>query len=168
MVSTSSFQLGWEPSVGSNPTKSNLLFWPFSCFHFLLASIRNQQSSSSGSISHQQQLTALLCASPQAFKMPTSISKGEVLSILIEKGHTSPLTDEFKTDLELILFQKFGIHNDNECDPLVKAVQEKARRFHSAVTPLYRKHRRLETILDQNKVRNFSLILLLPFVCTFL
>ena len=99
--------------------------------------------------------------------MAPSITKGDLLSLLINKGHTSPLTNEFKTDTELLLFQNFGLHNDNERDPKVKAVQEQARRFQSAVTPLYRKHHRLETILDKNKVRNFSLIIVL-FVSTFL
>ena len=87
--------------------------------------------------------------------MPSSISKGDVLSLLIEKGHTSPLSDAFKADTETILFEQFGLNADNES--IVSAVKEKARLFQVAVTPHYKKYCRLEDIFHHSTVRMFSI-----------
>ena len=88
--------------------------------------------------------------------MPTSnsISKGELLSLLIEKGHTSPLNDAFQVDTEAILFDKFGL--DVNCDDTAKAVKEQARIFRCAVKPHYAKYGKLDPIFNNNPVRKFS------------
>ena len=91
--------------------------------------------------------------------MPASISKGELLRFLIKKGHTSPLTETFKTDTENILFENFGLDKDNESEAIVKKVKERARLFQVAVTPYYKKYCRLEDIFDNATVRKFSLFL---------
>ena len=84
--------------------------------------------------------------------VPKVSLEGEILSILIEKGHTSPLPDAFKTDTELILFEKFGLDKKNNV--IVKVIQEKARVFQSAVKTYYKRYCKLDTIIEKNKVRS--------------
>ena len=148
--------------MGSNLTISNLLFWPFSCFHFLVASIRNQQSSSSGSTSgwtsHHHQLTPLLCVIVHQVKMSSSISKSELLTILMERGFTSPIPQHFVVETENILFEKLHLDRDTVGETIVSSICESARRFCNTVREYYGKYQELTPILNNGKhtVRIFT------------
>ena len=90
---------------------------------------------------------------------PSSISKQDLLSILIDRGFTSPIPDQFVVETEKILFEQFGLNKDNVCDTVLASINNSAKRFQDAVKPYYAKYQQLSPILTNGKhtVRTFTL-----------
>ena len=89
----------------------------------------------------------------------SSISKENLLSILINRGFTSPIPDQFVVETENILFEQFGLDKDNVCDTVLASINNSAKRFQDAVKPYYAKYQQLSPILTNGKhtVRTFRL-----------
>ena len=94
--------------------------------------------------------------------MRTSISKYELLSRLIERGHKSP-TDLFLHETESILFEEFQVDLNTACTEVLASVKESARNFRISVKIHYDKYQKLDPILTKNTVSSVTLQIYLFF-----
>ena len=91
-----------------------------------------------------------MCVIIHPVKMRTSISKREILTVLLERGFTSP-NDAFVQETERILYDEFHLDETKKCDSTF--VTKAASNFGLSVQILWNKYRKLDPILTNNTVR---------------
>ena len=83
--------------------------------------------------------------------MRDSITKSEILSILIERGYKSP-NDLFEQETQNILFEEFEVDPSTACDEIKDSVKKSAHNFRISVKIHYDKYQRLDPILTKHTV----------------
>ena len=90
--------------------------------------------------------------------MPSSISKENLLQILIARGFTSPIPEPFVKETEKILFEEFHLDRATVSEEVVASIKNSATRFRDSVKDYYAKYQDLNPILnkDKHKVRSLT------------
>ena len=91
--------------------------------------------------------------------MPGSISKGALLSILINRGYTSP-NEKFLKETEQVLYEELLLDKNELSDKEEELIKQSAQRFFDSVKAYYAKYHNLDSILKNNKVRRFTTLTL--------